>query len=89
MVEDTQRPIFGIFDDFTNVRGNWFYQRCFPLSLSDESLETSPNRPISTMMNEPFILSQFDRLVASGVVLYDEKQEMVEVGDGKLKVRVA
>lgn len=41
------------------------------------------------MMNESFILSEFDKLVKSGVVIYNDKQEMIEYTDGELKVRFA
>lgn len=37
-------------------------------------------------MDESFILSKFDRLVESGLVLYDEKQQIIEHIDGDLKV---
>lgn len=37
-------------------------------------------------MDEALILAKFDRLVQSGLVLYDDKQETIEQVDGKLKV---
>ena len=40
-------------------------------------------------MEESLILSEFDRLVKSGLVLYDDKQEIIEHIDGELKVSVA
>ncbi|KAK6823152.1 hypothetical protein RU639_005914 [Aspergillus parasiticus] len=36
-------------------------------------------------MEEPLILSKFDRLVKSGLVLYDDKQQIIEHIDGDLK----
>jgi hypothetical protein len=35
------------------------------------------------------ILSQFDRLVGSGLVLYDDRQENIEQVDGELKVPIS
>lgn len=40
-------------------------------------------------MDESFILSQFDAYVKSGLVLYDDKQKVIEHVDGKLRVSVA
>lgn len=40
-------------------------------------------------MEEALILSKFDGLVQSGLVLYDDKQETIEQIDGELKVSVA
>jgi hypothetical protein len=40
-------------------------------------------------MEESLILSEFDSLVKSGLVLYDDKQEIIEHIDGELKVSVA
>lgn len=40
-------------------------------------------------MEEPLILSRFDGLIESGLVLYDDKQETIEFDDGKLKVSTA
>ena len=40
-------------------------------------------------MEESLILSKFDILVKSGLVLYDDKQESIEHIDGGLKVSVA
>lgn len=37
-------------------------------------------------MDETLILSKFDELVNSGVVLYDESQETVQHVDGELEV---
>ena len=39
-------------------------------------------------MQEALILSKFDSLVESGLVLYDDKQESIEYMDGELKVSV-
>ncbi len=39
-------------------------------------------------MEEALILSKFDGLVQSGLVLYDDKQETIEQIDGELKVSV-
>jgi hypothetical protein len=39
-------------------------------------------------MDESFILSKFDSMVESGLVLYDNKQDIVEYTDGDLKVGV-
>lgn len=38
-------------------------------------------------MDEALILSKFDGLVHTGLVLYDDKQEIIEKVDGDLKVR--
>lgn len=40
-------------------------------------------------MEEELILSKFDDLVQSGLVLYDDKQETIEKNDGELKVSTA
>jgi len=40
-------------------------------------------------MEEALILSKFEGLVQSGLVLYDDKQETIEQIDGELKVSVA
>lgn len=37
-------------------------------------------------MEESLILSKFDNLVQSGLVLYDDKQQIIEHIDGDLKV---
>lgn len=37
-------------------------------------------------MNESFVLSEFDRLVNSGTVIYNDKEEIFEHTDGDLKV---
>lgn len=37
-------------------------------------------------MEEPLILAKFDNLVQSGLVLYDDKQQIIEHIDGDLKV---
>jgi ATP adenylyltransferase len=37
-------------------------------------------------MDESFILSEFDRLVNSGTVIYSDKEELFEHIDGELKV---
>lgn len=39
-------------------------------------------------MDEPFILSEFDRLQQSGLALYDENQQIIEHIDGGLQVRI-
>ncbi|KAJ5116067.1 hypothetical protein N7456_000415 [Penicillium angulare] len=39
-------------------------------------------------VDESFILSEFDSLVNSGVVIYNDKQETIEHVDGDLKVRL-
>lgn len=39
-------------------------------------------------MDESYILSRFDDLVKSGVVLYDKNQETIQHVDGELKVGV-
>jgi hypothetical protein len=39
-------------------------------------------------MDESLILSKFDSIVESGLVLYDKKQDIVEYTDGDLKVSV-
>lgn len=38
------------------------------------------------MMNESLILSEFDKLVNSGVVIYNDQQETRDYTDGDLKV---
>lgn len=40
------------------------------------------------MMEESLILAEFDRLVQSGIVLYDNNQQVVEHIDGELKVHM-
>ncbi|KAI9034787.1 uncharacterized protein KD926_005578 [Aspergillus affinis] len=40
-------------------------------------------------MEESLVISKFDRLVESGLVLYDDKQQIIEHIDGDLKVRIA
>lgn len=37
-------------------------------------------------MDESFILSEFDSLVNSGAVIYNDKEEIIEYIDGDLKV---
>lgn len=37
-------------------------------------------------MNESFVLSEFDRLVNSGTVIYNDMEEIFEHIDGDLKV---
>jgi ATP adenylyltransferase len=37
-------------------------------------------------MDESFILSEFDRLVNSGTVIYNDKEEIIERIDGGLNV---
>lgn len=39
-------------------------------------------------MDESTILSKFDSFVESGVVLYDDQQQIVEHVDGKLRVSI-
>jgi hypothetical protein len=39
-----------------------------------------------TIMDESFILSEFDKLVNSGTVIYSDKEEIIEHLDGDLKV---
>lgn len=39
-------------------------------------------------MEEPIILEKFDNLVLDGLVLYDEKQQIVEHIKGDLKVLI-
>lgn len=39
-------------------------------------------------MDASFMMSQFDRLVGSGLVLYDDRQENIEQVDGELKVHI-
>ena len=39
-------------------------------------------------MDESSILSKFDSLVESGLVRYDDKQELIEYTDGELKVGI-
>lgn len=41
------------------------------------------------MMEESFILSEFEKLVKSGLVLYDTKQRTIVHIDGELKSRIA
>lgn len=45
-------------------------------------------RPIASTMEESLILSRFDNLVQSGLVLYDDKQHIIEHIEGELKVRL-
>ena len=40
-------------------------------------------------MEESVILPAFDKLVESGLVLYDDKQEIIDHIDGELKVHFA
>lgn len=37
-------------------------------------------------MDESFIVSEFDRLIQSGLALYDENQKIIEHVEGGLKV---
>lgn len=39
-------------------------------------------------MEESLVLSKFDNLVQSGLVLYDDKQRIIEHIDGDLKVLI-
>lgn len=39
-------------------------------------------------MEEPLVLSKFDNLVQSGLVLYDDKQQIIEHIEGDLKVLI-
>jgi ATP adenylyltransferase len=39
-------------------------------------------------MDELSILSKFDSLVESGIVVYDDKQDIIEYADGDLKVGI-
>lgn len=47
----------------------------------------SSSKTITPNMEESLILEKFDNLVESGLVLYDDKQQIVEHVDGDLKVQ--
>lgn len=54
-----------------------------PLSQRLRELWKTPTKP---MMDESQILSQFDRLVESGDVEYDDQQEIIQLTEGPLTV---
>lgn len=63
--------------------------KCYQV-LSPKSTTIKARDHLSSLiMEESLILSEFDNLVKSGLVQYDDKQEIIEYIEGELKVSLA